>query len=510
MTTDTQPTDRLDEGTALDVTTTHGPVRGRVERGVGVFRGVPYAAPPFGPRRFAPPRPPEPWTEPRPCVEHGATAPKPPYRELVRDLLPEPDLPGEDCLHVAVWTPDLAGGGAGTGLPVLVWVHGGSFQNGSNAVPVYDGSAFARDGVVTVSVNYRLGVDGFAHLEGAPDNRGLLDQVAALEWVRDNVAAFGGDPERVTVAGESAGAMGVTTLTAVPAARGLFRRVVAQSGAGHHVLHPASAEKITGALAADLGVAPTAEAFAEVPLPDLLAAHQRLAEAVGADPDPQKWGEVAVNAMPFEPVVDGTTLPGVPIAVVAAGEGADVDVLAGSNDEEHALFLHPVLDLVEADRVRGTLAALGAEGDAWATLAASTGTEHPGRLMVAGLSDWFFRVPAVRLAEARLALGRPTWIYEFGWRSPVMGGVLGAAHAMEIGFVFDALDVPEGRAMVGDDPPQELADAMHGAWVRFVRDGDPGWPAYGEQRLTRRFGGRDDGAVLADPEPERRQLWPHR
>ncbi len=490
---------------APETTTIHGPVRGALEDGLAVFRAVPYAAPPFGDLRFAPPAPPAPWTETRDCLRLGATAPKPPYRAVVADLLPEPFVDGEDCLHVNVWSPDLAGS-----APVLVWMHGGSFQNGSNAVPVYDGAPFARDGVVMVSVNYRLGVDGFAHLEGAPDNRGLLDQVAALEWVRDNIAAFGGDPSRVTVCGESAGAMGVTTLSVMPAARGLFTRVIAQSGAGHHVIHPPSAQKISAALADLLGVEPTAEAFARVPLEELLDAHSRLVVMVGQDPDPAKWGEVAANMMPFEPVVDGQSLPGVPIALVAAGDGADVDVLVGTNDDEHALFLHPVLEAIEEDRVRLVLALFGATDGAYETLAGSTGSTHPGELMVAGLTDWFFRLPALRLAEARLALGERTWVYEFGWRSPVLGGVLGSCHALEIGFVFDTLDEPAGRPMTGDDPPQTLADDMHGAWVRFVRDGDPGWAAYGEQRSTRRFGGADDGEVVDDPRPERRLLWPDR
>ena len=498
-----------DAGDTVVVESGSGPVQGRVEDGVTVFRGVPYAAPPFGPRRFGLPQPPEPWTEVRDATSNGATAPKPAYRAVVADLLPEPEVPGEDCLHVNVWTPDLAGS-----APVLVWIHGGSFQNGSNAVPVYDGHAFARDGVVCVSVNYRLGVDGFAHLEGAPDNRGLRDQVAALEWVRDHVAAFGGDPAKVTVCGESAGAMGVTTLTAMPAARGLFRGVIAQSGAGHHVLHPASARLISAALAAQLGVEPTAEAFAAVPLDRLLAAHQELVTRVGADPDAAKWGEVAVNMMPFEPVVDGDSLPGVPYAEIAAGRGADVALLVGSNDDEHALFLHPLLDAVPEDRVRLVLALLGATDGTYETLVqsleATSRTTRPGDVMVAGLTDWFFRLPALRLAETRLERGHDTFVYEFGWRTAALGGVLGACHALEIGFVFDSLAVPEGRAMVGDDAPQALADAMHGAWVRFVRDGDPGWAAYGEQRLTRRFGGHDDGTVLADPEAARREAWPDR
>lgn len=484
------------------VTTTHGPVTGLVENGRPVFRGIPYAAPPFGEHRFQPPQPPVAWTDVRACTAYGATAPKPPYRESVADLLPEPVVPGDECLNLNVWSPDLAGS-----VPVFVWIHGGSFQNGSSAVPVYDGAAFARDGVVAVTVNYRLGVDGFAHLPGRTDNRGLLDQVAALAWVRDNIAAFGGDPGAVTIAGESAGAMSVTTLTAMPAARGLFHRVIAQSGGGHYALRPETAARVTAGLAEELGVEATAEALAAVDLPDLLAAHERLGLRIAANPDPALWGEIAANMMIFEPVVDGDTLPGLPYAVIAAGEGADVDLLIGSNDDEHALFLYPIVAGVEEARVRGVLGAFRATDDAYETYAAQTGSERPGDIMTAALTDWFFRLPALRLAEARLALGKPSYVYQFGWKTPALGGVLGACHALEIAFAFDTLDASGGRGMVGDNPPQALADDMHGAWVAFVRDGDPGWGAYGEQRRTRRFGGAGDGEVLDDPERERREVW---
>ncbi len=486
--------------------TTSGPVRGVIEGDIVVFRGIPYAAPPFGSLRFRPPVPHQPWTAVRDCSEFGATVPKPPYRESVADLLPEPVVPGDECLNLNIWTPDPAAGA----LPVFVWIHGGSFQNGSGAVPLYDGAAFARDGVVAVTINYRLGVDGFAHLPDAPDNRGLLDQIAALEWVRDNISAFGGDPGRVTIAGESAGAMSVTTLTAMPAAEGLFIRAIAQSGAGHHALRPETAARVTLALAQSLGVEPTAAGLGTVPVPDLLAAHVELGLRIAGNPDPALWGEISANLMVFEPVVDGDLLPGLPCAVLAAGGGARVDLLIGSNDDEHALFLYPIVASVDEARVRGLLAAFQAAPDAYETYTVRTATDRPGELMTAALTDWFFRIPALRLAEARLALGQDTHVYQFGWPSPALDGVLGACHAIEIGFVFDTLAAPAGRAMVGDSPPQRLADDMHAAWVAFVRDGNPGWPAYGEARRTRRFGGHDDGAVLDDPDRERRLAWPHR
>ncbi|MFC9063259.1 carboxylesterase family protein, partial [Streptomyces sp. NPDC057074] len=210
------------------VSTEYGAVRGRYENGVAVFRGIPYAAPPFGPRRFRPPVAPEPWDGVRDAGSFGPTAPKPPYSEAFAQYLSDPAIPGDDCLNLNVWTPEP---GPGARLPVLVWLHGGALTRGSSAVPVYDGATFARDGVVCVSINYRLGVEGYGLFPDAPANAGLRDQIAALEWVRASIAAFGGDPDRVTVAGQSAGAISTGALLAAPRAKGLFRRAVLQSGA---------------------------------------------------------------------------------------------------------------------------------------------------------------------------------------------------------------------------------------------------------------------------------------
>jgi para-nitrobenzyl esterase len=207
--------------TTPTVQTSDGAVRGITRNGVHAFLGIPYAAPPFGPRRFAAPQQPERWDGVRSATEYGPTVPKPPYAPPYDVLLPEPQIPGEDCLNLNVWTPDPGA----SGLPVFVWIHGGAFVYGSGAVPVYDGTAFARDGVVCVTINYRLGVDGFLQFaDDGPANRGLLDQVAALRWVQQNIAAFGGDPARVTIGGESAGAMSVASLLAMPSARGLSAR----------------------------------------------------------------------------------------------------------------------------------------------------------------------------------------------------------------------------------------------------------------------------------------------
>lgn len=489
----------------LEVETPAGTVRGAASGPVAAFLGIPYAAPPFDDLRFAAPAPVEPWDGVRDCTRFGPTALKPPYPSPVDVLLPEPVVPGEDVLNLNVWTPDAGA----SGLPVLVWIHGGAFVNGSGGVPQYDGAAFARDGVVAVTINYRLGVDGFLHFgDDGPANRGLLDQVAALEWVRDTIAAFGGDPARVTIAGESAGAMSVATLLSMPRAVGLFARAVVQSGSGHFALSPGTAGRVAEALAERLGVPLTREAFAALPVQDLVSAQQALSQEIQARPDPGRWAELTVNAMAYEPVVDGDVLPALPVRGIQAGAGAGVDLLIGSNTDEHTLFLVPggVVDVVDETLLTLALAAYGQSPGALAAYRAEQPSASPGELLVAVATDWFFRVPALRLAEARAGGAGRTFVYEFAWPSPHFGGRLGACHALEIAFVFDTLRTPGAEALVGDDPPQELADVVHRAWVDFVRDGDPGWPQYDlAERPVQVFG--TPTAVTPDPHGARRQVW---
>lgn len=485
------------------ITLAQGELRGHLRGGVRSFLGIPYASPPFGDLRFAAPVPAPGWVGVRDAFEYGPTVPKPGYEGEIAALLPEPSVPGDDCLNLNVWTPQDA-----TGLPVLVWIHGGAFVNGSGAVSIYDGSAFARDGVVCVSINYRLGVEGFGAITDTVSNRGLLDQVAALTWVRDNIAAFGGDIERVTIAGESAGAMSVGTLLSMPLARGLFRRAILQSGGGHHVLVPSTAAEVIAEVARRLCVEPTVAGLRSVPVAGLVAAQAEVAVAIAAAPDPARWAEITVDSMAFEPVVDGEIVPERPIDAVLGGASAGVELLVGSNLDEHALFLVPTgfAAMVDERLLRMMLPALGADVDTQiSTYRVDLPEATPGELLMAIYTDWFFRIPAVRLAEARSGLGRDTYVYEFAWASPQFAGTLGACHALEIGFAFDNLADPAGRPMTGDHPPQSLADAMHSAWVSFVRDGRPGWPAYGSDRNVMRFDSASE--LVRDPRPAQRAMW---
>jgi para-nitrobenzyl esterase len=473
------------------VKTLSGEVRGRTADGVTSFLGIPYAAAPFGPNRFRPPVPAAPWDGVRDALTHGPTTPAPGYRPPFSDLLPVVTIPGEECLNVNVWTPDPGA----AGLPVMVWIHGGAFVNGSNSIGVYDGTAFARDGVVLVGVNYRLGAEGFLLLPDGTPNLGLLDQVAALTWVRDNIAAFGGDPDNVTVFGESAGAMSVGAMLAMPSAAGLFRRAILQSGAAHHTLTPGTAAKVAGYVADEVGADATVASLSQVPPERLVAAQQSLAAQLAQAPDPARWGEVTANQMMYEPVVDGGVLPVAPSTVA----NRTVDVMVGTNRDEHRFFLVPpgVVDHVTDARLEAVAAAYRLPAGALDHYRALHDT--PGLVLADVMSDWFFRLPALRLAEAH---GR-AFVYEFDWVTPVLGGRLGSCHALELGFVFDTLAA--GTMLGGDDAPQPLADAMHAAWVAFASTGDPGWEAYGDDRRVRRFG--DVIETQADPRGAIRELW---
>ena len=489
----------------IDVRTKQGVVRGRMVEGVATFKGIPYAAPPFGANRFQPPRPAERWDGVREALSYGPTVPKPPYFPPFDVLLPEPVIPGEDCLNLNIWTPDVGR----AGLPVMVWIHGGAFANGSGAILQYDGGRFARDGVVCVTINYRLGADGFLYLGDGIANLGLLDQIAALIWVQENIAAFGGDSDNVTIFGESAGAFSVSTLLSMPRAWGLFRRVIAQSGAGHHVISPATAQRVGQYLAEKLGVEATSEAIAAVPVDRLLQAQVELSGDAFANPDPVRWGEVAGNLMPFEPVIDGDILPTRPIDSIVGGAGAGVDVLIGTNSEEWRLFMVPngAINHINEDMLAGAVAAYGLPvAETIATYRAIRPDASAGELLAAIVTDWFFRIPAIRLAEAHTKGSGATYMYEFAWRSPKFDEKLGACHGLEIPFVFDTLDKEGYEQLMGDGAPQQLADVMHAAWVAFAKVGDPGWQRFDlSRRATMRFDTTQK--LVEDPRSAERLLW---
>ncbi|WKV70322.1 carboxylesterase family protein [Streptomyces sp. PCS3-D2] len=469
------------------VRTVAGVIEGRTGAdGISAFLGIPYAAPPVGPLRLAPPAPPAAWDGVREAAAFGPTAPKVPYPPTFAALLPDPEIPGDGCLTVNVWTPEPA---PGAGLPVMVWIHGGAHTRGSSAVPVYDGSAFARDGVVLVSFNFRLGVLGYGLFPDAPANRGLLDQIAALEWVRDNVAAFGGDPARVTLFGESAGAISIGALLAAPRAAGLFHRAALQSGAPEALPRP-RVRAMVRRMASLLKVEATAAAFTAASLADLMAAQAAVLRRSGP----------LLGGPAFGLVVDPETLPADPLDALTAGtdpaSGA-VPLLFGWTTEEYRLWLAPTGGMRLLDRMGPLAVALartrtGKDRAAVAALRAALPGAGPAELAGQLFTDRLLRDPLRRLAGARRAA--PSFLYEFAWCSGVPG--LGACHALELGFVFDTLSVPEAAWLAGRAAPQELADEMHGAWVRFATTGDPGWAPWNGDGPPKVFGG---------PEHERTQ-----
>lgn len=488
------------------VDTRQGRLRGLIADGIHAFKGIPYAAPPFGANRLRPPRPPGPWSGVRDALAYGPKTPQLPYPPPVDVLLPELAASGEDCLSLNIWSADLGS----AGQPVMVWIAGGMFEfHGTGASPWYDGSRFARDGVVCVTLNYRVGAEGFLYLGEGEANLGLLDQVAALEWVQENIAVFGGDPGNVTIFGESAGAMSVGTLLAMPRAEGLFRRAIAQSGAAHHVSSAASARQVGQRFAARLGVDATREAIAAVPVDRLLAAQARLRADLLARPDPKLWGEEVVATMlPWQPVVDGDVVPARPIDRIVAGAGAGVDLVVGTNADEHRLFLvsEGAIGHVTEEALAGAVAAYALSVDAMlAAYRAARPGASAGDLLAAIQTDWYWRIPAIRLADAHAQRAASTYMYEFHWRSPQFGGLLGACHALEIPFVFDVLG-NRTEPLLGAEPPQGLADAMHGAWVAFAAHGDCGWPQYDlGRRATMRFDVTPE--VVDDPRSAERALW---
>jgi para-nitrobenzyl esterase len=444
-----------------------GQVRGVTTGGVTAYLGIPYAASPVG---FDAPRPVTPWDGVRDATRLGPTAPQPPYDPPFDVLLANPISPGDEFLNVNVWTP------GGEGRPVMVWIHGGAFRNGSNATPAYDGTAFARDGVVLVGINYRLGVQGFGVVPDAPSNRGLLDQIAALRWVRDNIAAFGGDPEQVTIFGQSAGGMSVATLLTIPAAHGLFRRAIVQSGSAEATALDSDLALVTAEVAKRLGVPATAAGFATVDVAELIAAQRQVSAELRAAPDPARWGTTTVSAgggiMPVFPVIDGELIHERPLEVIAAGAAAGVELMAGTTRHEFNLFSVPsgLAASITAEILPLLLQRAGLDP---ALALEHTGT--PGEIFTAISSNHVFTQPTIRLAEAQQAAGGTAYVYEFSWESPLEG--LGSCHALELPFVFDTLATATSP-LFGPEPPQELADRMHSAWVSFAKTGSPGWSPY--------------------------------
>jgi para-nitrobenzyl esterase len=493
------------------VETTQGRVAGHETPTHQSYLGIPFAAAPVGALRFAPPEPVAPWPGVRNALTAAPACPQQPH------LLPgmDPGPLGEDCLALNVYTP-----GAGDGRrPVMVWFHGGGFMTGSSTQAIYDASRLAvRGDVVVVTANYRLGALGFLapraaglDLDGATDNAGMLDQVAALRWVRDNVAAFGGDPGRVTIFGESAGGMSVTTLLAMPGARGLFRRAVAQSGAAQATCSLSEATQVTELVLAELGIArDAAAALRQVPTADLLAAQQQAVAKLQRE-----------IFLPFAPVIDPDTLPVAPSQAIAQGCAKDVPLLTGTTRDEWRLFSFATPRHRELDaetlrkRIARRLEAIG-RGDADELIAVyreSRPGAPPWEIFDAIESDRHFRIPAIRLAEAQRAQQAHTYMYLFTWSSPAAGGLLGACHALELPFLFGTLDAPNMAPFSGSgERAEQLSCVVMDTWLRFASgdaervDGLAHWPSYDADRRATTILDAEPG-LENDPASAERRAW---
>lgn len=495
------------------VNTKSGPVQGVERDGITVFRGIPFAEAPVGALRLKPPVARAPWTATLVAEHAGPLAPQNP--SPLESMLGAGQPPiGDDCLSLNIWTP----AADGAKRPVLFWIHGGGFVTGAGSTPWYDGTKFAtQHDVVVVTINYRLGALGFLHLadlagpewEGS-GNLGVLDQAFALKWTSENIAAFGGDPANITIFGESAGGMSVGTQLGLPAATGLFKRAIAQSGAAGHVHDRETATAVARRFLEILGVDPKDVAkLQELPTADILAAQ----EQVNAE-----RSDIGGAGLPFMPCVDGTTLPVGPQQAVKDGRARGVDLLVGTNLDETTLFtlMDPSFSSFDDAKLAKRFGGFFGEERAAEALDAyrkDRGDATPGDVYNAALTDRVFRVPSVRLANAQQPNGS-TYVYLFTWQSTAFDGKLRACHALEIPFVWDNLDQTGVTFLTGPitDDMRHLATTMNEAWAAFARTGNPStstlaaWPKWDpETRPTMVID--TDSAVELDPAGHEIEVW---
>lgn len=477
-----------------------GEMVGRKKGATWLFAGIPYAQAPVGALRFKAPQPAQPFSEPFEAFKFGPAAPQTPSGGMTDAVAVRWS---EDCLSLNVSTPACDDGKRA----VLVWIHGGGYRTGQGAIPWYAGSSFNENGdIVVVSINYRLGALGFTDLSHLGEDyqtssvNGILDQITALQWVQANIQAFGGSPERVTIAGESAGGFSVCTLLACDAAQGLFQRAIPQSGGAQHTLPSADARIVSQSFLEHLGVDDSIGLEA-IDADAILVAQGRTAA------DFESSGGVnnglTTTVAPFYPAHHTDLLPQPPLKALQQGMAAGVAVLTGSNGDETTLWGYGKVDEEKLQRIAQSL---GAESvlPSYRELLPDA---SPEELLIALTTDHMFTIPALRVAEARAPHTADTWVYLFNWHSRAMQGRLKATHALEIPFAFNNLDKPGVDAFIGPgEKPQALADVMHAAWIKFINDGDPGWQRYDpETRATMVF---DDTSSLAnDPITARREAW---
>jgi para-nitrobenzyl esterase len=490
------------------IVTDKGPVRGLVEGGVAAFKGMPYAAPPVGQRRFQAPAPAPAWSEILDATGFGAPAVQSYSRPLtdselslqlatVFTMRTEMKYDNEDCLYLNVWTPATDAGQLETKRPVMVWFHGGGYSYGSGSWPVYDGANLARNGdVVVVTVNHRLNVFGYLYLadiggEAYADsgNAGMLDLVASLQWVRDNIAAFGGDPGNVTIMGESGGGSKVSTLLAMPAAAGLFHKAVVQSGPGLTAVPAEAATRYARAVLAELGVSEkNLGALQTLSTEQIMAGFEAAQAASGG----------GFTGLRLAPVVDGRHLPQHPFTPAAPAQSKDIPVLIGFNKDEWTIFntAEPWFGRLTEDELPEQAKAVA--GDKSGALLAAERAHHPDYsptyLYNVLMSDARMLIGSSLLAERKAAQGgAPVYMYYLTWETPVGDGIFKTPHTLDMPLMFANVD--KSVALTGDGPEaRNLERQMSEAWLAFAHTGDPNhdglpaWPPYdAENRATMVF-----------------------
>ncbi len=499
---------------------TSGKIRGAIDHGVCAFKGIPYGRAPKGALRWRPPMPPEPWAGIRDALEYG---PRAMQTENTFGAAPEvfelysgnSTLPmDENCLVLNLWTPALDD----RRRPVMLWLHGGAFISGWGSTPWSEGVSLARkQNVVVVTINHRLGALGFLHLEDLCGEEfagagltGMFDIIAALRWVRENIAAFGGDPGNVTVFGESGGGAKISVLMAMPAAQGLFHRAIIQSGPAVQMASREEAGRTAKQLLDELGLAPArAGALRSLPADRILVAQGKVLAGISRMSFTQR------RRIGFNPVVDGRHFPAGPFEPVAPRISASVPLMIGTNQDEMRLFFagHPWFEQLDDAAMRERLRQFVGEraDEIAAAYRRARPEDSPRKLFSAIASDAGMRIPSLIMAERKIALNAaPVFVYLFTWRTPVLGGILGSAHTLEIPFVFDLVD---SSRLTGDSPARyELADKLSRTWAAFARTGNPNhdaipeWPPYSiAERPTMIFDERC--RIEHDPLGAERRAW---
>lgn len=503
---------------ATTVETVYGTLEGTDFDDVHSFKGVPYAAPPVGSRRWMPPVRPNPWSGIRPARVFGSICPQDPLTGIDTPT-PLRMIPGdqaEDCLYLNVWTP----GCDDQARPTLVWVHGGGYCIGAGSQPTFDGGKLARRGdVVVVTINYRLGPLGFLNLAEVTDgaisatgNEGLLDVIAALEWIQENIARFGGSPQNVTLFGQSSGGGAVCTLMTMPAAKGLFHKGIAQSGFAHDALSLEHATCLAYDLIEGLGIQPREHEMLRSASP------ARLLEVTPSIVKKMTQPTEGFNRYPH-PVIDGRVVPTSIVSAFEAGTAAGIPVVIGTTRDEMAevpipgnLSLDIVLDAMRTFMPRGIDPSALAHTYKAARLARSAGTSTAD-VVIALLSDLTARIPATRLLEAQRAHEKDVYSYIFSWTAPAGDGSVRSPHTIELGFVFGTYDLDETHSnFFGQGPAAAaLASAVQESWTAFARTGNPStdalgcWPQYGSNRTTMIIGERTH--VVDSPFEVERSAW---